>query len=438
MPSENDNGIDMYIEAFEAQVGSSDKTKENENSKKILFLGLIGELGSLFSECKKTYRDGSENRYQEREKLEAEIGDCLWYITAISIRYDLDLRVDVIGRNIDFSMGSENCSEDTRVQLEEKLKSFSSQLPEEFGEYQDIAWMTAADDYRTNDDKCLQALIRNSSHLMRYISIKGMEEGDETVSRLERLLGNLLWYLSVFCTVKKVDLNVVAKKNHLKTISRWNVDYSTRTKRLDRKDSVEERFPEIMTFELSENSQGRTQIYYSDQRVKIGDPLDDNSHIEDGYRFHDAFHLAFAAILTWSPVLRKMLRSGEGRELNRNKNFHRYKSVKNDIEDGARARIIEEAIAKIIHSHAVDVDPNFLFSRKDVISTELLEQIKSYTTHLEVFHVKLWEWENAIKEACKLFIFLKQNRGGEVTLDLKKREINYKSLEEKNTQRLAS
>ena len=38
--------------------------------------------------------------------------------------------------------------------------------------------------------------------------------------------------------------------------------------------------------------------------VLVGAALTDNAYQDDGYRFHDVFHIAFTAILGWSPVLR--------------------------------------------------------------------------------------------------------------------------------------
>ena len=32
-----------------------------------------------------------------------------------------------------------------------------------------------------------------------------------------------------------------------------------------------------------------------------------NAYVADGYRFHDVFHLACAAVLCWSPVTRRNL-----------------------------------------------------------------------------------------------------------------------------------
>ena len=41
---------------------------------------------------------------------------------------------------------------------------------------------------------------------------------------------------------------------------------------------------------------------------QIGNQLTDNAELDDGYRFHDVFHLAYAAVLRWSPVTRANLK----------------------------------------------------------------------------------------------------------------------------------
>lgn len=42
--------------------------------------------------------------------------------------------------------------------------------------------------------------------------------------------------------------------------------------------------------------------------AELGDPLTDNTRRVDAYRFHDAIHLGFMAVLGWSPVMRALLR----------------------------------------------------------------------------------------------------------------------------------
>src|SRR5262249_27570397 len=41
--------------------------------------------------------------------------------------------------------------------------------------------------------------------------------------------------------------------------------------------------------------------------ARLGDSVDDNTRRLDGYRFHDAIHMGFLAVLGWSPTLRALL-----------------------------------------------------------------------------------------------------------------------------------
>ena len=43
-------------------------------------------------------------------------------------------------------------------------------------------------------------------------------------------------------------------------------------------------------------------VTYVDGR-QIGNSLTDNNYVDDGYRFHDVFHIAHLGVLGWSPVL---------------------------------------------------------------------------------------------------------------------------------------
>ena len=74
----------------------------------------------------------------------------------------------------------------------------------------------------------------------------------------------------------------------------------------------------------------------------------DNSWIDDGYRFHDAFHVAFLGVLGWSPVLRSLLR------LKR-----KSQPQVDECEDGARAYDVEEGISSLLAKRAPQYN-NFL------------------------------------------------------------------------------
>jgi hypothetical protein len=62
--------------------------------------------------------------------------------------------------------------------------------------------------------------------------------------------------------------------------------------------------------------------------------LTDNSRRVDAYRFHDAIHMGFMAVLGWSPTMRAALR------------LKRKSDQQTDeCEDGARAIFAEEGLA---------------------------------------------------------------------------------------------
>ena len=158
----------------------------------------------------------------------------------------------------------------------------------------------------------------------------------------------------------------------------------------------------------------------------VGDPLRDNLSEVDGYRFHDCIHLAFVAILGWSPVMRDLM-----------KRKRKTNDAVDDVEDGARARIVEEMIVKLAHSYAVGVNKNKLLEGKKRIGFDLLKQIQYLAEGLEVAGgrkhmkaVKYWEWEQAILEGYRVFGDLRFHKEGRLRVDIKNREITFFKLEE--------
>ena len=69
----------------------------------------------------------------------------------------------------------------------------------------------------------------------------------------------------------------------------------------------------------------------------IGNDVDVNSYDPDGYRWHDAFHLANLTILGGSPVMRAPL-----------KRKRRSNPSVDNVEDGGRAIPVEEGISALI------------------------------------------------------------------------------------------
>ena len=84
------------------------------------------------------------------------------------------------------------------------------------------------------------------------------------------------------------------------------------------------------------------------QRVRVlingkpfGAELTDNAYDPDGYRFHDVFHFAYAAVLGWSPITRALLRRKR-----------KSRPLLDEVEDGGRAAVIEEGVAALAFDYA--------------------------------------------------------------------------------------
>ena len=85
--------------------------------------------------------------------------------------------------------------------------------------------------------------------------------------------------------------------------------------------------------------EGRKRVRVFADGRQLGDPLWDMSYEEDDYRFHDALHLTYAAMLGWSPIARWYL----GRQ--------RLSQPRvREVEDSGRAKVLEEAVAALARS----------------------------------------------------------------------------------------
>ena len=138
--------------------------------------------------------------------------------------------------------------------------------------------------------------------------------------------------------------------------------------------------------------------------TQAGDPLRDNRYEDDGYRFHDVFHIAYAAILGWSPTIRAFLRRKR-----------KSNPGADEVEDGGRARVIEEGISAMVFSHAER--RNFLADDEE-ISRQLLRTIMDMTAHLEVRARTEADWERAIRAGFRAWRQVRSQGGGHLQADL--------------------
>ncbi len=245
---------------------------------------------------------------------------------------------------------------------------------------------------------------------------KGYRSRNENAIKeeLTEELGDALWYLSAIASSHKISLEDIAKKNLAKTKAFFG------TMNLELFDSdfpPEEQLPRNLEVKFIERQdENKTEIVLSVNGVNVGDRVTDNSLEDDGYRYHDAFHLAYAAILGWSPVVRSLLRRKR-----------KSNPIVDEVQDGARARAIEESISAFVFAEA---ERHSMYEIPSDVPFALTKAIMRITQGLEVSACKVIHWNKAISEGFKVYSALRMWRGGVVTCNVIEKKIEARPLEE--------
>jgi len=153
---------------------------------------------------------------------------------------------------------------------------------------------------------------------------------------------------------------------------------------------------------------GKVKVLLNGNR--IGDVINDNSKVEDYYRFHDIFHFTFASFLRWSPCTRAMLNT----KRKSNPELDEY-------EDGARATITEEAISLMLFSEAKKRN----YFKNEEIPNSILSLIKEMTKPFEVSIKSKTDWKVAITKGYELFQNLILHKGGKVTFNSEQKQATF-------------
>lgn len=229
---------------------------------------------------------------------------------------------------------------------------------------------------------------------------------------LKEEIGDALWYIASVASNMGFDLEEIARENIAKNKMRWQ---EGQIQRFDKEYDEDEQFPRKFNVLFREKMVGKNvYVKLRSNGIYIGDRLTDNAYGDDSYRYHDAFHLAYVAILGWSPVLRAIM-----------KLKRKSKPKIDEVEDGARAQIIEEAIALHVFSYASD---HKLFEKVDVVGGDVLEIVRGLSRELEVKSCTGKQWERAILEGYRVFRELVKNKGGLISVDMDKMNISYSKL----------
>ena len=236
-----------------------------------------------------------------------------------------------------------------------------------------------------------------------------------------QIIGEIAWHTSALASLMWLSLDDVADENQRKVAFRSNRSVATALH--DEGYKPNEQLPRQFNVTFVTIAPGRSRMYW--QGGRLGSDLTDNAYDRDGYRFHDVMHLANAAKLGWSPVLRKLM-----------DRKRRSDTDVDEVEDGARAAIVEELIVKAIHAegeriarardpHSTDPDLS-LFEKRQDVTFRFLHTLRGYADGLEVADNRYWEWEDAIIVGCEIFRQLKLEGQGTVSVNLETREIHYR------------
>ncbi|NBW10324.1 MAG: hypothetical protein EBR82_20070 [Caulobacteraceae bacterium] len=305
----------------------------------------------------------------------------------------------------------------------------------EFSFYQQEARNTAQLDTSTFNGKVELLLgLQSEAGSLSRIYKKLVRDGITLTSQTEQIgeeIGDVLWYLTMIAASMDLDLDELATANLARTSDRYDRISDAGAPYQPDFDSGypdQQRFPRRMIFSLKgvekdglpharfaleeadpnafphgQVKDGKKKYGYT-LGAEIGDVVNDNAAEDDGYRYHDAVHIAFMAVLGWSPVMRALLR------------IKRKDSSDVDrIEDGARAGDLEEALSALLMAASEDRNR---FQKTSDVDGEVRDLIRRVIGKLEVRSVPIRLWADAIHQGYEVMGKLKANNGGYVLADL--------------------
>ena len=229
--------------------------------------------------------------------------------------------------------------------------------------------------------------------------------------RVAEELGDLLWYIANVASKFGLSLDAVAAGNLAKVQARWSAPPEAALC-FDGSLPEGERLPRRFEVELLDMDGGNPRrVRVGINGEQFGEELTDNAYAPDGYRFHDVFHFAYAAVLGWSPITRALLRR-------KRKSRPRI----DEVEDGGRAGVIEEGVAALAFAYATR---HHMLEGVNVLDFQLLRTIKDMTSHLEVGRCTAGEWEAAILRGFEVWRAVAAGGGGRIAVDLDRRSVSY-------------
>jgi hypothetical protein len=206
-------------------------------------------------------------------------------------------------------------------------------------------------------------------------------------------------------------MDEIVRQDLAEARARWRPSHPAVFRSFDAQFPEAERLPRLcdFTFTPFTDTDGLQKVRLTAGDSGIGDPLDDNARHPDDYRYHDVFHLSYAAHLGWSPVLRALMKRKRKSDPDTDR-----------IEDGARARAIEEAISALVFQMSKSYD---YFAGAKHVDDSVLRAVAAVTPGLEVSARTKGDWESAILGGFEIWRELTESRSGVVRIDLDARTM---------------
>ncbi|MFO1398097.1 MAG: nucleoside triphosphate pyrophosphohydrolase family protein [Burkholderiales bacterium] len=369
----SDSRGSIALAKYAAEIAATDVLDSNDLHP--VLLGLFGEVGGIMATAKKHVREGDRYPGYAKAALE-EFGDTLWYLAAICRRLAVDLQ-DL------FAEAGAGASY--------MLNGTASELP-------------------SGARACVSAPVSTESLDARLFRL-----GRSAASLLDgtpergKLVTFTRYYLEALDGAR-LTLPDVVTGNLRKALGAFvEPDFAQLPDFDEQEFGPEEQLPRQFAIRVNQRPSGKTYLQW--QGVFVGDPLTDNIGDPDGYRFHDVFHLANAAILHWSPVTRALIK-------------HKRKSVPayDEAEDGGRAIVVEEGVTAWIFTQAKDLK---FFEGHKRVSLGILKTVGEFVRGFEVERCPLKLWERAILQGYTVFRQIRASQGGWIIGDRATRTLSY-------------
>ena len=383
----------LTVQDYASQALTTDQ-RSDSGSLTFPLLGLFGETGSLLSEVKKKQRDRASYLGYAGAVVE-ELGDVLWYLTAVADRGGLSLS-DIVG-NLNRGYSDWQRAPDATL-------SFASLQPE--------IMLRRSEPTPTFEKTLLQ--------LAREVGLLVIDhEAGRPMANQSALAGRLMAIMRTLIQAANeagVTLEAAAIKNLNKIFDRWPRE-RVYPALLDESAVSEEQLPRDLCIDVFERKiRDQTYVFQRCNGLNIGDRLTDNAMTADDYRFHDVFHYAYVAVLSWSPVIRALFR------LKRKSDPH-----VDEAQDGARATLIEEGVTTWIFGQAIELE-FFANVKAGELPFSMLKHVRQFVAGYEAEQCPLWLWEEAILQGYGAFRFLREHRRGRLHIDMPNHRLSIEAL----------